>query len=1044
MSGKSRRATRSIVLQRKALALAIGGSIALGISGGAFAQATTGTIHGTVPVAPNETIQVTGGAGFNRTISVGPTGQYSITLPVGTYTVTLLQNGKAIQSQSGVTPAASGAVEVNFSTTAAPAPALQLGTIQVTANAIPAIDVTSTNQVTTITAKDLERLPLRRSAEDIALLAPSTTPGATLLGTGPLNTDFLVFGGASVAENAYYMDGMNTTDQLTGQGGITLPYGAIEQQQTFTSGYGAKYGRSIGGVINQIGKSGSNEWHFGFRGSWQPSSWRSDPKNQYWNNPRSTIAGQQQGDLRTWNKGESRMETIYDAYVGGPIVPDKLFFFVSAEQDNVGVSDITSKSSPFNHRYTQHYPKLYAKLNWNINASNFLTLTGVQNSFKQWEDVYDFDYSNFTTGDFSSLGQTRKNTFRVWVANYTSYITDNLTLNAMFGKMHGRYFTDQPAFPGFDPTLPHIRFASSQNPALVPPGGIVNSNTSTTMTSPGHYDRITNYRLSLDYKWRNHDFTIGIDNLNTADFDDGRVTTGPGYAWEYGHGDPGTPIVGDNPSSPPYAGPPNSNPDGATGYYVAKYVFVTAASVRVKQRAQYIQDNWQLTPNFLLNLGIRNDQFVNYNPASQPYIRLTKPQWQPRIGFSWDVHGDASMKVFGNAGRYYLALPAGVALRGAGASLYTREYYTYSGVDANGIPTGLTLLPQNPSGGVSANFEYGQPADPKTVASTNIEAEYSDNFVLGMQMKLDPEWVFGATGTLERLGGNIVDDWDDMDALCEAAIAQGVSFPGDASIGLTPVAQCTGLTKGIVLINPVKNQTVLINGADGKLHKVHITPADQMFDGPVKRKYYGLTLSLTHPFDGKWFGKIMYTFSKNYGNTEGPVLSDIGQGGSSVSITEQWDYWQLMNYSNGEQLNSQRHQLKAYGFYQITPEWRVGGNLFIASGHPAYCLGAFGPDEGDPLGYGNAYHWCGGQPAPPGSTGRTPWLRELSLNVNYSPAWLDHRFNISLAVLNALNEQTPTQYSPSYGTTDTPSTSYRLVQGWTPPRTFRLTMSYDW
>jgi len=75
MSGKSRRASRNRLFQRKALALAIGGSIAFGFAGGAFAQATTGTIYGTVPVASGETIQVVGGAGFNRTITVGPSGR---------------------------------------------------------------------------------------------------------------------------------------------------------------------------------------------------------------------------------------------------------------------------------------------------------------------------------------------------------------------------------------------------------------------------------------------------------------------------------------------------------------------------------------------------------------------------------------------------------------------------------------------------------------------------------------------------------------------------------------------------------------------------------------------------------------------------------------------------------------------------------------------------------------------------------------------------------------------------------------------------------
>ena len=84
------------MFQRKALALAIGGTVAFGFAGGAFAQAVNGTIQGTVPVAPNETIQITGGAGFNRTITVGPSGRYSVILPVGTYTVRLLQNGQKI------------------------------------------------------------------------------------------------------------------------------------------------------------------------------------------------------------------------------------------------------------------------------------------------------------------------------------------------------------------------------------------------------------------------------------------------------------------------------------------------------------------------------------------------------------------------------------------------------------------------------------------------------------------------------------------------------------------------------------------------------------------------------------------------------------------------------------------------------------------------------------------------------------------------------------------------------------------------------------
>jgi hypothetical protein len=1055
MKVHSWRASRNRIFQRKALALAIGGSVALAFTGSAFAQATTGTIYGSVPVAANETIQITGGAGFNRTISVGPSGRYSITLPVGTYTVSLLRDGKVVQSKSGVTPAAAGAVVVDF-TSGNAANAQTLGTVTVTANAIPAIDVTTTNQVTTITAKQLQQLPINHSVEDIALLAPGVTGGASMLGTGALNAPLLVFGGASVAENAYYIDGMNATNEITGQGGIGLPYFSIEQVQTITSGYDARYGRSIGGVINQIGKSGSNEWHFGVRGSWAPATLRDDYVNNYYNNPLystnppdSIIPGHLKGQLYSYRKWDSRSETTYDAFVSGPIVPDKLFFYLSAEQDQVRSHSIGSVDSGTATSYIDNYPKLYFKLNWNINDNNILSLTGVQSAYKDYGPYYNFDNDTKTVGAYLGDNPITKTVYRVGVLNYTSYLTDNLTLNAMYGKTHGEFFAAQLPFPGYDPTLPAIVAPGNQNPAYTPNGPVNNAQNGNYNTGdPAHRSTIANYRLSLDYKWRTHDFQVGIDNITTWDKDDGTIATGPGFAWYYHHDTAGEAILGSSPSTPPYVGPP-----GPGGFSVSKLIFINGGGVRVAQRAAYVEDNWQVTPNLLLNLGIRDDSFTNYNPAGEPYIRLTKPQWQPRIGFSWDVHGDSTTKVFGNAGRYYLALPAGVALRGAGASTYTNEYYTYTGIDqTTGVPLGTVLMPQNPAtGGVSANNEYGQPLDPRTVASQNIKAEYSDNYVLGLQQQfhfLDTKWVFGATGRYQKLGGLIVDDWDDQQAICNAALAQGVPYPGvpnpDPDLALTPLAQCIGLTNGAVLVNPGTTQDLLVNGADGQIHKVVVTNADQRFDGPPKRKYYSLDLSLTHEWDGKWFAKIDYVFSRNWGNTEGPVQSDIGQGGTSVSITEQWDFWQLMNYSNGLLYNDQKHQLKIYGAYALTPEWTLGANVFIASGHPKTCLGYFGPDQEDPYGYGSAYHWCGGQPTPRGTTGFTPWTHQVNLNVDYRPKWAGQKLDFNLAVFNIFNEQDPLQYRAGYGRTGSYSSTYDLPYQFEAPRYARFSISYQW
>ncbi|MGN6313175.1 MAG: TonB-dependent receptor [Rhodanobacteraceae bacterium] len=1029
----------NVFFRRKALAIAIG-SAAMGFAGVVSAQATTGTIFGTVPVAPGEAIQITGGAGFNRTITVGPSGKYSITLPVGTYTVSLIQNGQVVQSQTGISPAAAGAVEVDFVASATtPANTTTLSAINVTGRA-PPIDVTATNQVTTITAKQLQQLPLQRTAEDIAMLAPGVGMGSPELTGGPLGTPVLVFGGASTAENAYYMDGMNTTELLNNQGGITLPYGAIEQQQTFISGYDARYGRSIGGVINQIGKSGSNQWHFGARALWQPASWQSDPVNYYYANPLETEPGQQPGDLQRYRKGDRSSETIYDAYVSGPIIKDKLFFFVGAEQDDAHFSTTDANVGTANRNfYTDHKPKLYAKLNWNINDSNVLSVTGLQNSYKQWGSYDAFDYGTQQTipGD-GGLNQTSKNTFRVWVANYTSYLTDNLTLNATFGKMHGHYYTNQPGFPGFDPSLPHIASASYQDPAFLPPGstGIDNHQDNSTEANPGHKETVMNYRLSLDYKWRDHDFQVGMDNINSWDLSDGYQNTGPGYEWIYGQSDPGQPIFAGNPAVPPYVGP-STQCDASHCYYVQKHVDLSIASVRVAQRAWYVMDNWQVTPNLLLNLGLRDDQFVNYDANGVPYIRETKPQWAPRFGFSWDVHGDSTLKVFGNAGRYYLALPEQVALSIANPVVNAGLYGTYTGIDpATGEPIGFTPLPQNPSTGVSVDSEYGQPKDPRISAAQNIKAEFSDNFVLGMQQQfnmLGTSWVFGATGTYQKMS-RIIDDYDSIQNECAAGLAQGYTW-------MTPET-CTNWAQSLILINPGETSKILMKAPDGSLVPVTLTKADQGFTRGPERRYYSIDLSLEHVWDGKWFAKFDYVFSRTWGNDEGPVSTYSQQSGSYESLTTAWDFPERMDYSYGILPNDRRHQFKIYGAYAITPDWTVGANLYMASGTPRLCRGAYGPDQ-IRLHGSRTYYWCGGVPVPPGSLGRTPWTHQLSLNVDYKPGWADHKLDFNFAVFNVFNQQTPVFYNDVFGTTSNPNPNYGQVQDTLSPRHARFSVSYD-
>ena len=970
---------RNPMWRHTALALAL----SVSLSGVAVAQSTSGSIFGQAPAAAGETVVATGTSGQTREVAVDSQGRYQISsVPVGVYTVSLKKDGAIVDSRKNVAVSPGAGATVSFAA-AAPAGTTSLGAVTVQANALPTIDVSSVNSSTVITAADLQKLPVGRNAESIALLAPGTVKGSSFFGNA------VSFGGSSVSENAYYVNGYNTGEPYKNIGGFALPYGAIDQQETLTGGYSAKYGRSDGGVINQIGKRGTNEWHFGAQVSWQPRFLEGTPVNNYYGHPAvpAPIANPNSpdglthyqlanpalpGTLHQYRNDNKQWQTIYSAYVGGPLIKDKLFMFLAGETTRTQSNNVEFAANQLVQYNRDKDTKFYAKLDWNITDSNILELTALDNhSATGAGSTYKFNTDTLKSGAFVANNDVTKDNARFYLGHFTSYITDAATLSVLYGKAH---FQDPGVYANHSP-LPFISRADLQNPAFLPPGtgsnGIVNSQTNTSWTSPQAANATHGLRVDFDYKLGTHDLAVGIDNMTYKASHQGPDQTNPfnpsiNYYWRY-----------------------------YPGNIVRKREIGWATSMSTTQKAFYLQDDWQVTPNVLLDIGVRNDHFTNFNDLGKAFVDQ-KNQWEPRIGASWDVMGDSSFKVYGNAGRYYLALPDNAAERAANISTYEITKYSYTGVDANGIPTGLTQI-----GGItSPDGEFGLPKNPQEVTARNLKPEYVDEFILGFDKKLNDNWVYGAKATWRDLK-TAIDDECSPSQIGAKMTSMGLN-PNDYSDSLYGASYCR-------LINPGLTNTMLINkNGGGSSVLVSMSQKDWGYINGVRRKIGSLNLYLEHPFDGTWMGRVDYTFSRGFGNTEGQVRSDFGQ--SDVSKTEDWDSWQLMDGQDGELANIRKHQIRFRGAYQITPEWLVSGTLLAQSGTPKECLGYYGPTgTGDPTGYNGGssgnYHYCHGVRIPLGTAGHTPWTEQVNLGLHYLPAFADHKLGINLDVINVLDQQ---------------------------------------
>jgi len=1002
-----------------ALTVAFGfGFVAVTIPTEVMAQSNAaGSIFG--KAKPGATVQILNADnGVRRTATADSTGRFQITsLPIGTYKVDLMSGGKVEQSTT---------VDVSLGQGTEAVFAAAAGSIQVVqvSGARKAIDISSTNNGASFTARQLENLPVARSVEAIVQLAPNTTRGDTrFAGNGAS------FGGGAVTENSYYINGFPVTNPLTGFGASQLPYGAVAEAQVLTGGFGAEFGRSIGGVVNVITKSGKNRWEAGATMSWSPDSLRSDPKDIYYPKTGRTYNAPTDGTLylrRNQNTADSK---LFGGYVSGPIIQDKLFMMISAEQtktDQGFVNGIrTSTSNAVNgwNETKATVNRYLAKFDWNIADEHRLEFMSIGDSPVVKIDRSGYDYA---TGKRVGSGVTSSQTDRnindngnqLNALKYVGELTQDLTLTAMYGQAKSKHET---TLVGYNPTAMGV----VADPANRVPGLSYTNPQSFTARVPGagSQDLVKSARIDLEYKLNQHTIRAGFDKSKTDSL--GGATTPGGGTWTYLKTDnPNIPIPVSGGSVPATA---SGGGYGAQGYYVSKAFYSDVTESHGEQSAFYIEDKYQVTKNLMVVGGIRYEAFLNKNKLGQKF--LDQPgEINPRVAVSWDVNGDASLKVFGTAGRYSVPIPTNIGLRAAGATYNATQYFTYTGTDANGQPQGLKQL-TNP---ISPNNEYGMPKDAKSFAAKDMKPTFQDEITFGFEKQLAPEWNSGARMTYRTLASSI-------DDLCD-----GRPFDAWAKrTGTTVTNPVFG--HDCYLFNPGEPNTFILD-IDGKgtYKEVALSAADLGFS-KVKRTYTALDLFLEHPFRNGWYGKVNYTWSRSYGNTEGQVRSDNGQ--ADVSVTAAWDYPEVQRGAEGLLPNDRTHQIKAFGFYQLNNQWSIGGNLLLASGRPRSCLGN-DPAPGDSPNYGNQAFFCFGETSaqnqlvPRGKIGNLPFDKRLDLNVTYKPTFLNG-MAFKMDVFNITNTQTLQNVIEAYNSGTRMNSQYERPISYTAPRSVRFTAEYN-
>jgi carboxypeptidase family protein/TonB-dependent receptor-like protein len=968
-------------------------------------------VTATSPSLQGEQVVVTDASGLYRVPQ----------LPPGTYTLRFEKESYRPFSRSGMDVPADRTLRLNVELLPETAGETTVSVI----GSAPVIDVGSSTTGSVINQDFVRNLAVSR---------PNGIGGAnrsfdSLAATAPQagnDTYGVSISGSQSPENSYLIDGLAVNDTAYGVNGSPLTIEFIDEVNVITGGYMPEYGRTLGGALSAVTKSGGNEFHGSIWGNFTPGA----------------LAGSAAATNATGGTGvvavTNDLHNIGDfgATLGGYIVKDKLWFFAgiqpsfqryswtrhySSAQVDTGGNPVTDPNtgqivySPIANSDQRRFSdekslNFIGKLTFLISPDHRLSVsvTGTPTtggggasfptrlpSFLQARNGLNAA-TVFGGGTFNGTGNIKTNdtSYNVVGELNSSFLDKRLLLDVRVGWHHqideglpgdgsGLNTTQTGTLAGTPNYILHPSILRNiadvdQVPASVKQvcsgaDADVRCGVLGWITGgPGFIERLVldSYQARgmltfLVSALGHHVLKAGVDG-NIGYYEHIKAYSGLVSYTEV----PESTVPGPTQGTQPYAVFDARNFGYLKGPDQPVFLDLSDAKSKSVIVGGFIQDSWSILDKVTLNLGLRYDALTLAGADGVVRISL-KDQWSPRIGVIWDPTQAGRSKVYANYGRYYEQIPLDIADRELTVASGLLGWHDYNcnplanGVDYCNAHTRRTSTAR-PSQYWRVTAADQVPVDPDLKSAAN------DEIVAGAEYEVLPNARLGLNYTYRNLVRTVEDMSNDE------ANTYFIGNPGEGIADTFPRA---------------------------------------------KRTYHAVTASFVKTFSDLWLAQLSYTWTQLHGNYDGLFRPENNQLDPNLNST--FDLKSLLLNQDGPLAADITHTIKAYVAkeFVFTPAVSLtfGVSFTASSGAPINYLGAqvlYGPGEAYILSRG--------------SGGRLPWVTslDLRLGLNYRLG-KDSVITLSVEGFNVFNSQRPTGVDNNY-TFDTVGPVIGATQGTVP------------